>query len=156
MRAIEFAIPGEPVAWARARSSGARRFTAPAQRAYMRTIQYCARDRWADPPSLRPFSLGVTAVLSVPESWPRWKQDAAIEGLIVPCGTPDTDNYAKIVCDALNGIIWSDDAQVIAIEARKLYGTHPSLIVSLTEIGGRAPSSVSSRAEYARYVSGAA
>ena len=34
---------------------------------------------------------------------------------------PDVDNFIKSTLDALNGIIWVDDSQVVEIGARKFY-----------------------------------
>ena len=34
---------------------------------------------------------------------------------------PDIDNYAKLVLDAMNGIAYNDDCQVVDLEVRKLY-----------------------------------
>lgn len=34
---------------------------------------------------------------------------------------PDIDNFIKSTLDALNGIVWVDDSQVIEISARKFY-----------------------------------
>lgn len=33
---------------------------------------------------------------------------------------PDVDNVAKLVCDALNGLAWADDAQVTYLEVAKM------------------------------------
>lgn len=33
---------------------------------------------------------------------------------------PDPDNVAKAVLDALNGVAWGDDAQVVSLSVRKL------------------------------------
>lgn len=33
---------------------------------------------------------------------------------------PDLDNVAKLVCDALNGLAWADDAQVTYLEVTKM------------------------------------
>ncbi len=38
-----------------------------------------------------------------------------------PSGRPDIDNYLKAILDALNGIVWIDDAQVCQIKAIKIY-----------------------------------
>lgn len=35
---------------------------------------------------------------------------------------PDADKLTRMACDALTGSVWHDDAQVVAIVARKLYG----------------------------------
>jgi Holliday junction resolvase RusA-like endonuclease len=41
---------------------------------------------------------------------------------IYPAARPDLDNYLKTVLDALNGVAWRDDGQVVEVAARKLYG----------------------------------
>lgn len=33
---------------------------------------------------------------------------------------PDVDNVAKLVCDALNGLAWADDAQVTYLQVTKM------------------------------------
>lgn len=38
-----------------------------------------------------------------------------------PTVKPDTDNLLKAVCDALNGVIWKDDAQIVDMRAVKHY-----------------------------------
>ena len=47
-------------------------------------------------------------------------------------GTLWLDNVAKLVCDALNGICWADDAQVAAMSGQKEYGERPRLDVTVT------------------------
>lgn len=38
-----------------------------------------------------------------------------------PTVKPDWDNFSKSLCDALNGIVWFDDAQIVKAEVEKLY-----------------------------------
>ena len=38
-----------------------------------------------------------------------------------PCVRPDLDNYIKAVKDALNGICWTDDGQVVQLASTKQY-----------------------------------
>ena len=49
---------------------------------------------------------------------------------------PDIDNVAKIVLDALNGVAWEDDAQVVSLKVLKLNRTRSPerLSVSITEL----------------------
>jgi Holliday junction resolvase RusA-like endonuclease len=49
-------------------------------------------------------------------------------------GTLWLDNVAKLVCDALNGICWADDAQVTSLIAEKEYGDQPRLDVMITRL----------------------
>ena len=49
---------------------------------------------------------------------------------------PDADNFAKLVSDALTGIVWKDDAQVTDLSVRKRYGDRDMLHIIVTEIVG--------------------
>ena len=62
----------------------------------------------------------------------RWASRAAIqEGKILPRRKPDIDNVLKVVLDSLNGIAYKDDAQVVAVHGRKIYGNEPKLIIEI-------------------------
>ena len=43
------------------------------------------------------------------------------QGFIRPTKKPDCDNIAKIVLDALNGIAYPDDSQVVSLDIEKRY-----------------------------------
>ena len=45
-----------------------------------------------------------------------------LSGKIRPTKKPDCDNIAKIILDALNGIAYHDDSQVVCIIVNKYYG----------------------------------
>ncbi len=47
---------------------------------------------------------------------------------------PDLDNLVKGCKDALKGIAWVDDSQVVEIEARKFYGDTPGVEIDVVEI----------------------
>jgi crossover junction endodeoxyribonuclease RusA len=50
-----------------------------------------------------------------------------------PTVAPDLDKLVRGVLDALTGIAYLDDAQVISISAHKIYGTTPGVEVRLAE-----------------------
>jgi Holliday junction resolvase RusA-like endonuclease len=66
------------------------------------------------------------AVIAVPESWSKRKRDLALAGRIRPVSKPDWDNLAK-TCDALNKIVWVDDARVVDGRIVKWYGPEPEV-----------------------------
>lgn len=49
---------------------------------------------------------------------------------------PDIDNLVKLVCDALNGLAWKDDGQIVLLEAYKLYVScgEPRIELSIKEL----------------------
>jgi Holliday junction resolvase RusA-like endonuclease len=50
-----------------------------------------------------------------------------------PAGKPDTDKLLRAVLDALTGLVWRDDAQVVDILARKVYGERPGADITVSE-----------------------
>ncbi len=48
-----------------------------------------------------------------------------------PITRPDLDNLVKAVKDALNGVLWRDDSQVIELEAKKIYGNPPGVEIEV-------------------------
>ena len=51
----------------------------------------------------------------------------ALDGDIKPTVKPDADNVEKAVKDALNGVVWVDDCQVVNCEKEKFYSTKPGV-----------------------------
>lgn len=39
---------------------------------------------------------------------------------------PDIDNFIKAVFDALNGLMWEDDYQIVQVDAEKMWCLNPS------------------------------
>lgn len=131
---IAISIPGEPVAFARAGAHGSQRFTPAKQRGYMSILkQEAGRRMGGEPPMEGPVSLAIRATYLVPASWSarrkaeaRWKTSA-----------PDADNIAKIVKDALNTIVYRDDAQVADLRIQKMYGPIAGLTITVQPLDSR-------------------
>jgi Holliday junction resolvase RusA-like endonuclease len=81
----------------------------------------------------------VSAYFAVPQSWSTTKRAAALTGAIRPTKRPDLDNVVKVL-DALNGVIWRDDAQVISGVIDKHYSDRPRLRVEVARFGEAAAS----------------
>ena len=64
----------------------------------------------------------INAFFSIPKSFSKIKRQQALEGFIRPTIKPDCDNIAKNINDALNGIVYPDDKQIIRLEVNKYYG----------------------------------
>jgi Holliday junction resolvase RusA-like endonuclease len=50
-----------------------------------------------------------------------------------PCKKPDIDNIAKTYLDAMNGVIFKDDTQVIDLHVKKLYSAFAGVDVMVME-----------------------
>lgn len=138
MKSFVFTVPGKPMGKQRPRFSRAngRAYTPKETASYESLIRLAFADKYpAHVPTDEPATVNVCAVYPVPKSWSQKKQLAALDGKIFP-GRPDVDNILKIVQDAGNGVIWSDDAYIHSGTTSKRYGTRPGLTV-LIEIEER-------------------
>lgn len=61
------------------------------------------------------------------------KGPSAEAGVIRPITKPDVDNFAKVI-DALNGIVWPDDNQVVQLSVEKFYSSRPRLELTAAEL----------------------
>lgn len=86
------------------------------------------------PPLEGPLQVFVDAEFAIPPSWPRHRRDAAMNGSLRPTSRPDWDNVAKGVLDALNGIAYRDDSQIVEAAIRKLYSTRPAVTVTIESL----------------------
>jgi Holliday junction resolvase RusA-like endonuclease len=79
-----------------------------------------------------PLELSVTFYFKRPQSWLKARRDAVDDGE-TPwyMGKPDLDNLVKLVKDAGNGILWRDDAQVVRLDADKVYGPENETIINV-------------------------
>ena len=131
---ISFVLDGKPIAWGRARRNGATYFTAPKEARYRDAIRHAAKAQTRGQVVSGAVIVTVEAVLPVPTSYTKAHRRLALDGDKMPTGRPDVDNYAKIVMDALNGIAWKDDSQVVELRASKRYGEHPYLRVTVNAV----------------------
>lgn len=77
-------------------------------------------------------SADICAVFAVPKSYTKARRAAALSVSFAP-KKPDCDNIAKIILDALNGLAYDDDAQVVKLRVEKRYGETERVLVVLDE-----------------------
>lgn len=134
MEKITLTVPGPPTPKGRARSlRGGGHYTPAATRAAERHIA----NLWQATHGLRqphegPVVVDVAATFTPPTSWPKWRRALALGGTWPHLVKPDIDNLLKLVKDALNGLAWRDDSQVIVVIGRKLYGEEPATVITIT------------------------
>lgn len=81
-----------------------------------------------------PLRLDVTFVMPIPSSFPKWKRAAALAGDVYPTRRPDRGNILKLVEDAMEGVFYRDDAQIVRGEVRKAYGDAPGYLIELEQL----------------------
>lgn len=81
-----------------------------------------------------PVGMVLHVYRSIPKSFSKKKTVAAEAGEIRPTSKPDADNYLKGVKDALKGVIWRDDSQVVEVLVTKRYSVRPRIEVKIKDL----------------------
>lgn len=138
----KFTIPGQPIGKGRPKTStvcGHVSIYTPAK-----TVNYESLVKYGYQSQCRgvrfekkvPLDVRVIAYFRIPSSVSKKKAEMMRKHLIRPVVKPDFDNIGKIVCDALNGIAYYDDAQVVDAQVRKFYDDDPRVVVTISEVPG--------------------
>lgn len=130
---------GEPVAWARARGgpSGTQHFTPPKQRNTMAALRVEARRSMREQgarPFDEPLRMDLRAEFPIPKSMAKRDRPLALTGTIRPGKRPDIDNLYKLAADALNTIVFRDDALIVEARLNKVYSDQPKLVITVRPI----------------------
>ena len=104
---------------------------------YETQLRYAAQQEMAGRvPTELPVRISMTIAFAVPQAWSKKKKQEALEGRIWPCVKPDADNTLKLT-DALNGIVWADDKQVVVALVRKVYSARPGLTIDIDTLNAQ-------------------
>lgn len=133
---IEFTVAGEPVAQGRPRFSTRGSFVKaydPAKskdyKAYVKLVAAAAMNERSLKPLDGAIAVSIRAYVSVPKS--KKFRENALKGLERPTKKPDCDNIAKILLDAMTGIAYEDDKQIIRLVVEKFYDEVPRVEVTV-------------------------
>lgn len=141
---LRFTVMGEPVGKGRARSvtrNSKARGSFIAHITPQKTVDYEAAVRAAAkeamgylPAFTGPVMLELRIYMSVATSWSQKRSALALAGEILPTKKPDADNVLKAVKDAMNEVVYADDAQVTDVHMRKRFAEQPRVEVIITPL----------------------
>jgi len=130
-------VPGEAV------GKGAPRFVRATGRVYpstksaqwMARVQDIALMAAPEEPWTGPVSVEIEVARPLLKSMSKAARARALAGELLPTSKPDCSNYAKGVEDALSGVIFGDDAQVVELVVRKRYGVSAGTRIRVRRLG---------------------
>ena len=141
---IRFKIPGEPRGKQRPRVTRSGHAYTPKETVeYERLVKLCfisAANRMGGPDggrfrrTDRPVSIKISAYYGIPKSAAKARRAEMISNEILPLKKPDIDNVEKIIMDALNGMAYEDDKQVVQVAGEKKWSESPCVIVELDTV----------------------
>jgi Holliday junction resolvase RusA-like endonuclease len=139
MSRVTLTIPGEPIGWGRptpvARLNAAgepvvKLVTQKQTRAVKNAVRAAFRRKYPEHrPWTGPVMLRFTAVFETPASFNKALKADAARGVLYATKKPDKDNIEKLIKDALNGLVYVDDQQVMG-GGIKRYGSPARVEIS--------------------------
>jgi len=138
MSTICFEIPGEPQGKRRARFFKAGHFI----KSYgdPKTVNYetFIREMFClSYPEFIPLEgqldIEIMAFCAMPKSISKKKRELMQSGSLRPAKRPETDNIAKVILDALTGLTFKNDSQVVRLLVEKAYSDRPRVEIRAKE-----------------------
>lgn len=144
MQTVTFHVPGKPQGKARARTyysekSGVHKSITPDK-----TVLYenFIKDQFLNSANGMYLERGIPVTLRIvarslpPKSTSKKRKLEMLEGKELPLKKPDMDNIVKVVADALNGVAYHDDTQIVYVAAKKCYSAMEGLDITVEEYTG--------------------
>ena len=134
---LEYTVYGEPVPQGRPRfvrrGNFVQTYDPEKSKKYKKLIQSSIKP--LDVKIDFPVSVSINIFKGIPKSISKKKRQDMIDGLILPTSKPDVDNYAKIVLDALNDVLWIDDSYIVRLVINKYYSDTPRVEITVSDKG---------------------
>ncbi len=122
MKEFEFTVYGRPKGKGRPRfTRKGHAYTPKGTKTYETEIKQAFNNAGGESFGNVPVSIEVTALYPIPKSARKADKEQMEKGMMLPLGKPDIDNVLKSVMDALNGMAFDNDAQVVFVKALKRY-----------------------------------
>lgn len=138
MSSLALSIPLAPKALARPRATvvgGHVRIYEPSgNREAMWRLREAAEGQCGPEPFRGPLRVSLTAWMPLPKATAKYRRRT-----VRPTKRPDLDNLVKLLLEAMHGLLWRDDAQIVELVASKRYaleedGRMPSWELRVTEL----------------------
>lgn len=140
-RTLKFTVPGPPIGQGRPRfttiGGHVKAYDPAPSREHKETvrslvIQAMEKKCFDILPASMPVSVSIKSFRPVPQSKPTWFKRAAALNAVAPLTKPDADNLIKGLLDAMNGIVYADDKQIIDLHYSSAFTDKPRTEVTVT------------------------
>lgn len=101
---------------------------------FKKGLHQLAKMSYKDDPLDGQLEVDVWFYRQVQKSLSKIERARRLSGEHRPTVKPDLDNYIKSTLDALNGILWTDDARIVDLHAHKYYSDRPKIEITVREL----------------------
>lgn len=139
---MQFIVEGRPQGKARARTFYNSRIgkmqsiTPEKTKSYEDLIRWSYKAAGGKYLEEKTLQVDIKAFYPVPKGFSKAKHNDAVGGFLRPTTKPDCDNIIKVVLDALNGVAYYDDKQVVCVSCNKYYAERGYVQITIEELKG--------------------
>jgi len=135
---VTFKVDANPVGKQRARyvkrGNFVQTYTPDKTRTYESLIKEAAMQAMGSSEPLEtPVNLYLYIRAPIPKSYSKKKVADCLNGLEKPIKKPDASNVLKSVEDAMNGVVYKDDCQIVNFHVSKVYSSQSGIDVCVKE-----------------------
>jgi len=81
-----------------------------------------------------PVRMHIKAYFPIPKSVNKKDKELMLQNKIRPTKKPDMDNIIKIIADALNGLAYRDDSQIVECTIEKYFSDEERVEIEIEEV----------------------
>ena len=104
---------------------------------YARNIQrsfYAKYPKWLPSNFFeKPLKVEICIFMQIPKATSKKNKETMLKHDLRPIKRPDIDNVSKNILDALNGIVYADDKQIVELAVKKYYAERDYIQIKITE-----------------------
>ena len=119
-----FSIPGKAVGKGRPRFANGHAYTPETTKEYEDLVRAAFLEAHGKKIEDEALFVQIAVYTEPPKSISKKKREELLNGY--PMKKPDPDNVADIILDALNGVAWKDDTQVVGLRVNRMWATEIS------------------------------
>ena len=141
---MEFVVYGEPVPQGRPKFASfgghVHAYDPAKSKNYKQLVRFWVTQYLKKIDDWKPFEnalcVDLTFYMGIPSSWSKKKRIQAIQGQIRPTSKRlgDADNLCKSVTDAISGLVYVDDSQIVNLGISKYYSETPRCVLKVTPL----------------------
>lgn len=137
MSGVTLLIPIEPQPWQRPKTRVVNGWVKHYNSTKLKDYENLIADAYKTNPKTQyfdqeqPLKVSIIFCMPIPQSYSKKRRKWILDGYEQHTKRPDVDNLGKAVLDALNGIAFADDSQIVQLNLRKEYAESPHVWLSI-------------------------
>lgn len=127
-------ILGKPVPWKRVGINTKTGGVYDQQSKEREQYRWQLRSQFVDEPITGPIEIKLLFRMPIPKTIKGRMRKDMLANYVYHTKRPDVDNLEKLILDAMSGIVYADDCQIVMLNACKRYSDKPGITIGICPV----------------------